>query len=226
MKLLLIEDNQKASAWVRKGLEEAGYIVDYAADGRDGLHLGLSHPYSLLILDIMLPGMDGWQVLKTLRTASQIPVICLTARDSVDDRVKGLELGANDYLVKPFSFAELLARVRNQLGQQQPHSSVLRVGDLVLDSARFQVVRDGVTLALTRKEFMLLWLLASRNGEILPRTLLASEIWGVNFDSETNIVDVAIRRLRRKVDDPFPKKLITTVRGMGYCLSEKGGEGD
>ncbi|MEN4851541.1 response regulator transcription factor HprR [Pantoea agglomerans] len=226
MKLLLIEDNQKASAWVRKGLEEAGYIVDYATDGRDGLHLGLSHPYSLVILDIMLPGMDGWQVLKTLRTASQIPVICLTARDSVDDRVKGLELGANDYLVKPFSFAELLARVRNQLRQQQPHSSVLRVGDLVLDSARFQVVRDGVTLALTRKEFMLLWLLASRNGEILPRTLLASEIWGVNFDSETNIVDVAIRRLRRKVDDPFPKKLITTVRGMGYCLSEKGGEGD
>lgn len=226
MKLLLIEDNQKASAWVRKGLEEAGYIVDYAADGRDGLHLGLSHPYSLVILDIMLPGMDGWQVLKTLRTASQIPVICLTARDSVNDRVKGLELGANDYLVKPFSFAELLARIRNQLRQQQPHSSVLRVGDLVLDSARFQVLRDGVTLALPRKEFMLLWLLASRHGEILPRTLLASEIWGVNFDSETNIVDVAIRRLRRKVDDPFPKKLITTVRGMGYCLSEKGGEGD
>lgn len=156
MKLLLIEDNQKASAWVRKGLEEAGYIVDYAADGRDGLHLGLSYAYSLVILDIMLPGMDGWQVLKTLRTASQIPVICLTARDSVDDRVKGLELGANDYLVKPFSFAELLARVRNQLRQQQPHSSVLRVGDLVLDSARFQVLRDGVTLALTRKEFMLL----------------------------------------------------------------------
>ena len=226
MKLLLIEDNQKASAWVRKGLEEAGYTVDYAADGRDGLHLGLSHPYSLVILDIMLPGMDGWQVLKTLRTASQIPVICLTARDSVNDRVKGLELGANDYLVKPFSFAELLARVRNQLRQQQPHSSVLRVGNLVLDSARFQVLRDGVTLALTRKEFMLLWLLASRQGEILPRTLLASEIWGVNFDSETNIVDVAIRRLRRKVDDPFPQKLITTVRGMGYCLSEKVGEGD
>ncbi|CAG8940977.1 unnamed protein product [Penicillium salamii] len=226
MKLLLIEDNQKASAWVRKGLEEAGYIVDYAADGRDGLHLGLSHPYSLVILDIMLPGMDGWQVRKTRRTASQIRVICPPARGSVDDRVKGLEWGANDYLVKPFSFAELLARVRNQLRQQQPHSSVLRVGDLVLDSARFQVVRDGVTLTLTRKEFMLLWLLASRHGEILPRTLLASEIWGVNFDSETNIVDVAIRRLRRKVDDPFPQKLITTVRGMGYCLSEKGGEGD
>lgn len=227
MKLLLIEDNQKASAWVRKGLEEAGYIVDHAADGRDGLHLGLSHPYSLVILDIMLPGMDGWQVLKTLRTASHIPVICLTARDSVDDRVKGLELGANDYLVKPFSFAELLARVRNQLRQQQPHSSLLRVGDLVMDSARFQVMRDGVTLTLTltRKEFMLLWLLASRHGEILPRTLLASEIWGVNFDSETNIVDVAIRRLRRKVDDPFPQKLITTVRGMGYCLSEKAVDG-
>lgn len=221
MKLLLIEDNQKASAWVRKGLEEAGYIVDHAADGRDGLHLALAHPYSLIILDIMLPGMDGWQVLKTLRTASSTPVICLTARDSVDDRVKGLELGANDYLVKPFSFAELLARVKNQLRQHQPHSTTLRVADLVMDSARFQVTRDGIPVTLTRKEFMLLWLLASRHGEILPRTLLASEIWGVNFDSETNIVDVAIRRLRRKVDDPFPQKLITTVRGMGYCLSDQ-----
>lgn len=221
MKLLLIEDNEKASAWVRKGLEEAGYIVDYAADGRDGLHLALSHPWSLIILDIMLPGMDGWQVLKTLRTASNTPVICLTARDSVEDRVKGLELGANDYLVKPFSFAELLARVRNQLRQHSPHGTVLRVADLVMDSARLQATRDGVPVALTRKEFMLLWLLASRRDEILPRTLIASEIWGINFDSETNIVDVAIRRLRRKVDDPFPRKLITTVRGMGYCLSEK-----
>ncbi len=222
MKLLLIEDNQRASAWVRKGLEEAGYIVDHTADGRDGLHLALSHPYSLVILDIMLPGMDGWQVLQTLRTASNTPVICLTARDSVDDRVKGLELGANDYLVKPFSFAELLARVRNQLRQQTPHGTTLRVADLVMDSSRLQVTREGKPIALTRKEFMLLWLLASRHGEILPRTLLASEIWGVNFDSETNIVDVAIRRLRRKVDDPFSHKLIMTVRGMGYCLSEKG----
>lgn len=221
MKLLLIEDNQKASDWVCKGLGEAGYIVDHAADGRDGLHLALEQPYSLIILDIMLPGMDGWQVLKTLRTASNIPVICLTARDSVDDRVKGLELGANDYLVKPFSFAELLARVKTQLRQHQPQGTSLRVADLVMDSSRHQVSRDGVAVVLTRKEFMLLWLLASRHGEILPRTLLASEIWGINFDSETNIVDVAIRRLRRKVDDPFPHKLITTVRGMGYCLAEK-----
>jgi len=219
MKLLLIEDNHKASAWVRKGLEEAGFIVDHASDGRDGLHLALAHPYRLVILDIMLPGMDGWQVLKTLRTASNMPVICLTARDSVDDRVKGLELGANDYLVKPFSFAELLARVKNQLRQHSPHGTVLRVADLQMDSARMLVTRDGIPVTLTRKEFMLLWLLASRHGEILPRTLFASEIWGVNFDSETNIVDVAIRRLRRKVDDPFAHKLITTVRGMGYCLS-------
>ncbi|MEY8771326.1 response regulator transcription factor HprR [Erwinia sp. ACCC 02193] len=222
MKLLLIEDNQKASDWLCQGLCEAGFVVDSVTDGRDGLHLALSQNYALIVLDIMLPGMDGWQVLRSLRTARATPVICLTARDSVNDRVKGLELGANDYLVKPFSFAELLARIRAQLRQNHPTQAVLTVGDLVMDSVRQTASRQGESVALTRREFALLWLLASRRGEIVPRTLIASEVWGINFDSETNTVDVAIRRLRRKIDDPYEPKLIDTVRGMGYRLAEPG----
>lgn len=222
MKLLLIEDNQKASDWLCQGLREAGFVVDSVTDGRDGLHLALSQNYALIVLDIMLPGMDGWQVLRSLRTARATPVICLTARDSVNDRVKGLELGANDYLVKPFSFAELLARIRAQLRQNHPTQAVLTVGDLVMDSVRQMASRQGESVALTRREFALLWLLASRRGEIVPRTLIASEVWGINFDSETNTVDVAIRRLRRKIDDPYEPKLIDTVRGMGYRLAEPG----
>lgn len=225
MRILLIEDNKKASEWVCQGLLEAGYRVDCVYDGRDGLRLALQEPYSLIILDIMLPGMDGWQVLRSLRTAQQTPVICLTARDSVDDRVKGLESGANDYLVKPFSFAELLARVRNQLRNYSPVHTLLKIDDLEMDPARQSVSRAGQAIQLTRKEFALLWLLASRPGEIVPRTLIASEVWGINFDSETNTVDVAIRRLRSKVDDPFGKKLISTVRGMGYRLMA-GGDSD
>lgn len=222
MKLLLIEDNQKASDWLGQGLREAGFVVDCVQDGRDGLHLALSHHYALIVLDIMLPGMDGWQVLRSLRTARATPVICLTARDSIDDRVKGLELGANDYLVKPFSFAELLARIRAQLRQNHPAEAILTVGDLVMDSVRQTASRQGEAIALTRREFALLWLLASRKGEIVPRTLIASEVWGINFDSETNTVDVAIRRLRRKIDDPYESKLIATVRGMGYRLHWSG----
>lgn len=219
MKILLIEDNKKTSDWLCKGLREAGYIVDSVSDGRDGLHLSLEQHYALIILDIMLPGMDGWQVLRTLRTARATPVICLTARDSVSDRIKGLELGANDYLVKPFSFAELIARVRAQLRHKHPESAILKVADLTIDSTRQLVTRGGVAISLTRQEFTLLWFLSSRYNEILPRTLIASEVWGINFDNDTNIVDVAIRRLRRKVDDPFELKLITTIRGMGYRLS-------
>ncbi|ALB64551.1 Putative two-component system response regulator YedW [Cronobacter condimenti 1330] len=219
MKLLLIEDNDKTRAWLEKGLREAGLVVDTVADGRDGLHLALEHDYALIILDIMLPGLDGWQVLRALRTAKATPVLCLTARDAVSDRVKGLELGADDYLVKPFSFAELLARVRAQLRRHAPAAATLQVADLTLDTARHAASRGGERIALTRQEFTLLWLLASRAGEILPRTLIASEVWGINFDSETNVVDVAIRRLRKKIDDPFPLKLIETVRGMGYRLN-------
>ncbi|EPX7409130.1 response regulator transcription factor HprR [Cronobacter dublinensis] len=219
MKLLLIEDNEKARAWLEKGLREAGLVVDAVADGRDGLHLAIGQDYALIILDIMLPGLDGWQVLRALRTAKATPVLCLTARDAVSDRVKGLELGADDYLVKPFSFAELLARVRAQLRRHAPAAATLQVADLTLDTARHAASRGGERIALTRQEFTLLWLLASRVGEILPRTLIASEVWGINFDSETNVVDVAIRRLRKKIDDPFPLKLIETVRGMGYRLN-------
>ncbi|EPN9528727.1 response regulator transcription factor HprR [Cronobacter malonaticus] len=219
MKLLLIEDNEKTRAWLEKGLREAGLVVDAVADGRDGLHLALEQDYALIILDIMLPGLDGWQVLRALRTAKATPVLCLTARDAVSDRVKGLELGADDYLVKPFSFAELLARVRAQLRRHAPAAATLQVADLTLDTARHAASRGGERIALTRQEFTLLWLLASRVGEILPRTLIASEVWGINFDSETNVVDVAIRRLRKKIDDPFPLKLIETVRGMGYRLN-------
>lgn len=219
MKILLIEDNEKTQAWLVKGLREAGLIVDAVADGRDGLHLALEQDYALIVLDIMLPGMDGWQVLRTFRTAKATPVLCLTARDAVSDRVKGLELGADDYLVKPFSFAELLARVRAQLRRHPGASTLLQVADLQLDAVRHQVRRGGQEIALTPQEFSLLWFLASRAGEILPRTLIASEVWGINFDSETNVVDVAIRRLRRKIDDPFPLKLVETVRGMGYRLN-------
>ena len=216
MKILLIEDNQKTSDWVSQGLTEAGYVVDAVSDGRDGLRLALQASYSLIVLDIMLPGMDGWQVLKAIRTAHQAPVICLTARDAVEDRVKGLELGANDYLVKPFSFAELLARVRAQLRNGPAAHTHLKSNGLEMDSVKQSVSREGKTIVLTRKEFLLLWLLASRAGEIIPRAVIASEVWGINFDSETNTVDVAIRRLRAKVDDPFDTKLIGTVRGMGY----------
>ncbi|POT56710.1 DNA-binding response regulator [Citrobacter amalonaticus] len=216
MKILLIEDNQKTSDWVSQGLTEAGYVVDRASEGREGLRIALQEPYALIILDIMLPGLDGWQVLKAIRTAHQTPVICLTARDAVEDRVKGLESGANDYLVKPFSFAELLARVRAQLRNNSVSHTCLRAGGLEMDSSKQSVIRDGKAITLTRKEFLLLWLLLSRAGEIIPRAVIASEVWGINFDNETNTVDVAIRRLRAKVDDPFQTKLIGTVRGMGY----------
>lgn len=184
MKLLLIEDNDKTRAWLEKGLREAGLVVDAVADGRDGLHLALEQDYALIILDIMLPGLDGWQVLRALRTAKATPVLCLTARDAVSDRVKGLELGADDYLVKPFSFAELLARVRAQLRRHAPAAATLQVADLTLDTARHAASRGGERIALTRQEFTLLWLLASRVGEILPRTLIASEVWGLTLTAK------------------------------------------
>lgn len=219
MKILLIEDHEKTASWVKRGLEEAGYTVDITNDGRDGLYLALENDYELIILDIMLPGMDGWNILKILRTSKSVPVICLTARDAVDDRVKGLELGANDYLVKPFSFSELLARVKNQLRVQQNISPVIEIADLKINLSRHAVERNGIQIPMTRQEYSLLLFFALHINEILPRTLIASEIWGINFESDTNIVDVAIRRLRKKIDDGFEIKLIETVRGMGYRLN-------
>ena len=221
MKLLIIEDEPKTGDYLKQGLTEAGLVADLARDGRDGLHLACSAEYDLIILDVMLPGLDGWQVLAGLRRAGKtMPVLFLTARDQVDDRVKGLELGADDYLVKPFAFVELLARVRTLLrrGKAVIESTMLKVADLELDLLRRRAIRAGQRIDLTAKEFALLELLLRRQGEVLPRSLIASQVWDMNFDSDTNVVEVAVRRLRAKVDDNFEPKLIQTVRGMGYRL--------
>lgn len=221
MKILLVEDEIKTGDYLKQGLTEAGFIVDLARDGWEGLELARAQPYDLLILDVMLPGLDGWQVLDGVRRAElDTPVLFLTARDAVEDRVKGLELGADDYLVKPFAFAELLARVRSltRRGRATLEPTVLRAADLELDLLRRRAVRAGQRIELTAKEFALLELLMRRQGEVLPRSLIASQVWDMNFDSDTNVIDVAVRRLRGKIDDGFEPKLIHTVRGMGYVL--------
>ena len=222
MKILIVEDEPKTGEYLRQGLNEAGFVADLAATGSDGLHLALHGEYDLVILDVMLPELDGWQVLASLRRRGlEMPVLFLTARDQVEDRVKGLELGADDYLVKPFSFAELLARVRTILRRGRGgglDSNVLRAADLELDLLRRRVTRGGKRIDLTAKEFGLLELLMRRQGEVLPRSLIASQVWDMNFDSDTNVIEVAMRRLRLKVDDGQPVKLIQTVRGMGYVL--------
>jgi len=221
LKILIVEDEPKTGDYLKQGLGEAGLIVDLARDGWEGLELARSGPYDLLILDVMLPGLDGWQVLAGLRRAGvETPVLFLTARDQVEDRVKGLELGADDYLVKPFAFAELLARVRTLLrrGRSGLEPTVLKVADLELDLLRRRVSRGGDRIDLTAKEFALLELFMRRAGEVLPRSLIASQVWDMNFDSDTNVIDVAVRRLRGKVDEGHAPKLIHTVRGMGYVL--------
>lgn len=221
MKILIVEDERKTGEYLRMGLREAGYTVELSNNGVDGLHEALEGDHDLVILDVMLPGLNGWQILKELRTQGrQMPVLFLTAKDQVDDRVKGLELGADDYLVKPFSFSELLARVRTILrrGRSGMEPTTLQVADLELDLLRRRVTRGGKRIDLTAKEFGLLELLMRRKGEVLPRTLIASQVWDVNFDSDTNVIEVAIRRLRAKVDDGFDCRLLQTVRGMGYVL--------
>jgi len=219
MRVLLVEDEPKTAHFLAKGLTEAGYAVDVALDGLDGRHFIEEVEYDLIILDVMLPGLDGWQLLKLARQRGDTPVLFLTARDSVEDRVKGLERGADDYLVKPFAFIELLARVRTLLRRGPPRElEHYRIADLELDVMRRRVIRGGQRLTLTNKEFALLHLLLSRRGEVLSRTFIASHVWNLNFDSDTNMVDVAVRRLRAKLDDPFFPKLIHTVRGVGYQL--------
>ena len=221
MKILIVEDEPKAGEYLRQGLGEAGFVVDLAHNGNDGLHLALQGTYDLVILDVMLPGLNGWQVLQSMRQHGlQMPAMFLTARDQVEDRVKGLELGADDYLVKPFSFAELLARVRTILrrGRSGTESTTLCVADLELDLLRRRVTRAGKRIDLTAKEFGLLELLMRRSGEVLPRSLIASQVWDMNFDSDTNVIEVAMRRLRIKIDEGQDVKLIQTVRGMGYVL--------
>jgi len=220
MRILVIEDEVKTAKFLKKGLGEAGFVVDVTGDGLDGLYLTQELPFDLIILDVMLPGLDGWQVLTRLRQQGRSAlVLMLTARDAVHERVRGFELGADDYLVKPFAFSELLARVRSLLRRgPQRADERLRLADLEIDLQRQRATRSGQRLELTSKEFLLLSLLARRAGEVLSRTLIAEAVWDMNFDSDTNVVDVNVRRLRSKVDDPFSPKLIHTVRGAGYVL--------
>jgi two-component system copper resistance phosphate regulon response regulator CusR len=223
MRILIVEDEKKTAAYLAKGLREHGFVVDIAGEGEDGLARGLASDYDAIILDVMLPRRDGWSVVRELRRGGkQTPVLFLTARDAVQDRVKGLELGADDYLVKPFAFSELLARVRSILRRSAPgQAESLHIADLEIDFIRHKAARAGERLELTPKEFALLSLLARRAGEVLSRTLIAEHVWDMNFDSDTNVVDVHVRRLRAKVDDPFADKLIHTVRGIGYVLESR-----
>lgn len=227
MRLLLVEDQSMAADYISKGLKENDFVVDVAHNGVDGLHYLLTNDYDLAILDIMLPGMNGWKILELARQAGKLtPVMFLTARDEVEDRVRGLELGAEDYLIKPFSFSELLARVRVIMRRQAVHTpaaeeSTLQISDLQLDFLKHRVSRGGKRIELTQKEFLLLSLLMRRRGEVLSRTVLAEQVWDMNFDPETNVIDVAIRRLRSKIDDGYEIKLLHTIRGAGYVLEER-----
>jgi two-component system copper resistance phosphate regulon response regulator CusR len=225
VKILVIEDEPKAAEYLRQGLSESGYTVEVALNGTDGLHAANNGDHDLLVLDVMLPGIDGFAVLAALRTSRQTPVLMLTARGKTDDKLRGFELGADDYLVKPFQFPELLARVRALLKRRQAVATdpTLRVGDLEIDPIRHRATRGGQRIQLTAKEFALLSLLAERSGEVLSRTQIASLVWDIHFDSDSNVVEVAVRRLRAKVDDPFADKLIHTVRGVGYVLDHSPG---
>lgn len=226
MKLLLIEDEAKLGEYLRKGLSEEGYTVDVAINGIDGLHLAVELEYDLIILDGMLPGIDGFAILAALRQSKSTPVLMLTARADVEDRVRGLQSGADDYMIKPFAFSELVARIqvllrRAHASQAPSEPTLLKEADLDVDLVRRKATRAGIRLDLTAKEFNLLALLLRRKGEVLSRTELASQVWDMNFDSETNVVEVAVRRLRMKVDHPFEFPLVHTVRGMGYVLEHR-----
>lgn len=221
MKLLVVEDETKTGEYLRQGLVESGFIVDLTNNGLDGYHRAMTEDYDLIILDVMLPDISGWKIIQSLRDAGkETQIIFLTAMGSVEDKVKGLNLGADDYLVKPFSFAELLARIKSLLRRNVPQVSLhqLTIADLVMDLPKRTVTRAGKRIELTNKEFLLLEYFLRYQGEVLPRSLIASQVWDMNFDSDTNVIDVAVRRLRNKIDTPFEPKLIHTIRGMGYKL--------
>ncbi|MBJ2092471.1 heavy metal response regulator transcription factor [Serratia ureilytica] len=222
MRILVVEDDIGTGDYLKKGLGEAGYSVDLARNGTDGLFRALEQDYDAIVLDVMLPGLDGWQIIEVLRKKSDVPILFLTARDGVQDRIHGLELGADDYLIKPFSFTELVLRLRTLL-RRGPAREVdhYAIADLQLDVLRRRAVRQDQVIPLTNKEFMLLHLLVRREGEVLSRTQIASQVWDMNFDSDTNVVDVAIKRLRAKIDRPFDVKLIHSVRGIGYVCEPR-----
>lgn len=225
MKILVIEDDPKTGDYLKKGLRESGYSVDLSRTGTEGLQMALGSAYDLVVLDASLPGIDGWQIMPALREKGDMRVLFLTARDQLSDRIRGLELGADDYLVKPFSFTELVLRIRTLLRRGPAREAdVYEVAGLHLDALRRKVTREGVEIALTNKEFLLLHLMVKRQGEALPRTLIASEVWNMNFDSDTNVVDVAVKRLRSKVDKPFATPLIHTVRNVGYAFGDPPGD--
>jgi len=224
LKLLLIEDEEKTSSYINRALSEQGFTLDVVDNGVEGLHLALEYEYDAIVLDIMLPGMDGYQILERLRACKQTPVLMLSARGSVEERVKGLRHGADDYLPKPFSLIELVARIQALL-RRRPGDGAditqLHIHDLHLDLLARRVTRGGDRLELTAKEYALLSLLARHQGEILSKMMIAEQVWDMNFDSDANVVEVAIKRLRAKVDNPYPVKLLHTVRGMGYVLETR-----
>jgi two-component system copper resistance phosphate regulon response regulator CusR len=223
LRILVVEDEKKTAEYVRKGLTEHGFAVDVAENGEDGLHLALTGEYALMVLDVMMPDKDGWSVVRELREAGKLtPVLFLTARDTLEDKVRGLELGADDYMVKPFAFAELLARMRTVLRRTpERRPDAVRIADLEIDFFRHLVRRSGKRIDLSPKEFSTLWALASHRGEVMSRTLISEQVWDINLDSDANIVDVVIRRLRKKIDEPFSPNLIHTVRGVGYVLEDQ-----
>lgn len=225
MKILLVEDELQLGSYIKKGLTEAGFVVEHQRTGLDGYHALMSDTYSVVIMDVMLPDVSGFELVKNYRQAGFFtPVIFLTAKDDISDRVKGIEIGADDYLTKPFAFAELLVRIKSLIRRAQHadyNSSVLSLADLSLDVNKRMVYRGSDAISLTAKEFALLQFLLEHTGEVLPRSVIASQVWDMNFDSDTNVIDVAIRRLRKKIDDPYPVKLIHTVRGMGYRLANQ-----
>ncbi len=219
-RILIIEDNKKTAKYLQTALQESYFITDVAHDGREGLFYAMQNKYDVIILDVMLPHYDGWTIIKTIRQSNQQTfIVFLTACDAINERIKGLELGADDYLVKPFSFSELVARIRTILRRQQPQSSdLMQIADLKIDIQKHKVIRSDRHIPLTAKEFMLLLLLMKKQGEVLSRTYIAEHVWDINFDSDTKTIDMAMKRLRDKVDGNFTKKLIHTIRGVGYVL--------